>query len=186
MPEGTKGNNPPPPRCWRWRDEVKREIHQTILGGVWYWKVLEGLVGHLYYGRGTIQRILVPVLGTKQPIKWRIKIGPHCRRGARNRRLMKVSITVSPFRSFIICAVAPYLFYHFIIMRCSCFLLHHFIILPFHHVDMCVFSAPFHHIRFTISLYRSEIIFVIPFHHLTISLLFHNITAKRRKRAASK
>ena len=90
-------------------------------------------------------------------------IGPHRRREAQKRGLMKLSITVSPFFHFaeriyplvcftilpyelvyIICTISLDLLHHITIMRWRSLLLHHFITV-FHHFTMwtCVYSL--HH-----------------------------------------
>ena len=85
----------------------------------------------------------------------------HCCRGPRNQWLLKLSIVVSPLHHFTFVLFAP----------------HYFTRSSFHHVNMVVYSV--HH--FTIALYQS----ISSYHIFTFSPIFHNFTAKRRKKASS-
>ena len=55
----------------------------------------------------------------------------------------------------------------------------HFTISPFHHMNMGVYSLRH------FDMFVSPQLCTNPFHHFTFSPLFHNFTAKRRKKAAS-
>ena len=81
--------------------------------------------------------------------------------------------TISPFHHCVLCTVVPYLFYHLTIF-------------PFHSVNVCVLSAQYQDISFTISLCKNGSVFLHHFssRHFNFSPLFHNFIAKRCKKAA--
>ena len=106
---------------------------------MWNQRALQNLMFHLDNQCGIIQRLHVPLQGIYHPIKWRSVISPHLLMETRNRWLSNVRIIVLSLHHFTFVLSAT----------------HHFTIFSFHHVNMGILSAPFHHIRFTISLYQS-------------------------------
>ena len=194
-----KGTTPPPVLAvmGQMKRKIKRINESYTRRGLRHRRELQWLVGRLDDERGIIQRKMFPQLVTQQTMKLRSGICPHCWREPRNKRLLKVSIIVSPLNHFTFVLFVRHQFtrYPFHHVSMCVYSVHNFTILvslylctnPFSHLTIspcehgCVFYAPFIHIFFTIALYQ----YISPSRHFTFSPLLNFSQQRDVKKAAS-
>ena len=158
-----KGTTPPPGLAGmgQMKRKIKRINESYTRRGLRHRRELQWLVGRLDDERGIIQRKMFPQLVTQQTMKLRSGICPHCWREPRNKRLLKVSIIVSPLNHFTFVLFAPRHLTRspFSHVNMGVYSVNQLCTNPFHHLTIspcehgCVLSATFHHICFTIALY---------------------------------
>ena len=134
----------------RMKMRTQRKNRSDEIRGVRHQRELQRLMGRLDNQCGIIQRRFFPQRVIQQTMKWRSGIGPYFWRVPIYQPLLKLSIFVSPLHHFtfvlfaphhftmwtcvcIMCTISPYFFHHFSVPI-------HFTILPFHHVNLCVYS----------------------------------------------